>query len=156
MFELIFNFLNGAEMSKDNNIESLLDQRIKNSLNTETTEMFPDEVMKRIFLNLEFEKEDKKTFKFAGIISVSVIAVMFIIAATISTLIGFGNSDDAVTETDSFIQNIYNFLSNISSHLFSIIGFQGTADSFLYVILISFVVLIFFFADRIILGKRNQ
>lgn len=156
MFELIFNFLNGAEMNKENNIESILDQRIKNSLNTETSEMFPDEVMKRIFLNMEFEKEDKKTFKFAGIISALVVAVMFIFAASISTLIGVSSGEDTAAETDSFVQNIYNFLSNASSHLFSMIGIQGTSDSLLYIALISFVILIFFFADRIILGKRNQ
>jgi len=156
MFELIYNFLNGAEMNEENNINSLLDRRITNSLNAETSEMFSEEVMKRIFLNLEFEKQDKKTFKFAGIISVSVITSMFIVAALISTLIGFGAGDETSAESESFIQNIYNLLSDVSSRIYAAVGLQGTTDSFLYLILISFIILIFFFADKIILGKRNQ
>jgi hypothetical protein len=156
MFELIYNFLNGAEMNEGNNIDSLLDRRIKDSLDSETSEMFSEEVMKRIYLNLEFQKEDKKTFRFAGIISVSVIAAMFVIAVFISTIAGFSSGDEKTSESGTFIQNIYNFFSDTFLRLFAAIGLQGTTDSLLYIILISFVILIFFFADKLIPGKKNQ
>lgn len=154
MFELNLNFLNGAEMS-EGNIEDFLNNKIRNSLHSETSDMFSEEVMKRIQLSLEFAKEDKKTLKFAGLISAAVVAVMFVLSYFIGLAI-LKSSGENESEGISILRNVFNYLSDFASKILSVIGLSGTGDSLLYLIIITFIILIFIAADKVFLGRRNQ
>jgi hypothetical protein len=153
MFELNLNFLNGAEMS-EGNIEDFLNKRIQGSLQTGTSDEFSDEVMKRIKLSLEFAKEDKKTFKFAGMISIAVIAVMSVLLYFIGSSIVISSGEEE-SSGFVFLRNIYTYLSDFATEILSAVGISGTGDSLLYLIIVTFIVLLFIAADKLILGKRN-
>jgi hypothetical protein len=153
MFELNLNFLNGAKMN-EGNIEDFLNKRIQDSLHTGTSDEFSDEVMKRIKLSLEFAKEDKKTFKFAGMISIAVIAVMSVLSYFIGSSIVISSGDE---ESSGFgiLKSVYTYLSDFAAEILSAIGISGTGDSLLYLIIITFIIILFIAADKLILGKRN-
>jgi hypothetical protein len=138
----------------EGNIEDFLNKRIQDSLHTGTSDEFSDEVMKRIKLSLEFAKEDKKTFKFAGMISIAVIAVMSILSYFIGSSIVISSGDEE-SSGFGFLRNTYTYLSDFAAEILSAVGISGTGDSLLYLIIITFIVLLFIAADKLILGKRN-
>jgi len=154
MFELINKSFKGNFMSpENNNLNQYLEGKIKNSLNIETSEMFTDELMKRIHLNLEFAKEDKKFSRFANFLMTGLGAAMFLFIALLGVYI-LEKPDDYSVQISSVFSSVYDFLYQISSRILSSLGLTVMGDNLLYIAIISVIILILLITDKYILQKR--
>jgi hypothetical protein len=154
MFELIFNLFNGDLMKKENNnSDNFLDEQVKASLFKATSDMFPDEVMKRIHLKIEFAREDRKFSRFAKSLIIGFSSSIFLFIALLGVYI-FEKPDENSVILSSVISSAYDFLNRISSQILSTVGFSGTGDNLLYLAVISLIILLLFLTEKLLIHKK--
>ena len=154
MFELIFNLFNFNGMNKENNnIDKLLETKIKEVLYSNTSDTFSDEVMKRVNISIEFAEEDKKTFRLAKSIVAGIVSSLMIF---VSLLIFYfiKNPEENNPDVNNTITSMYEYISQLSSKILSIFGISGTIESFLIFIIISAIIIFFLVMEKRFLNNK--
>jgi phosphoribosylformylglycinamidine (FGAM) synthase-like enzyme len=149
-FYSIFN-----QMPENNkNIESFLDEKFRNSLKDNTSDDFTLELMKRVALQNEFVKEDKKTDKVVKFAIGGFIAVLAFITFAIGMSLKTGNAKNETSYFNEVIERISGVIENISVLTMENLGFTFNLQSALILLVVMVCVFIYSFADRTLLKKN--
>ena len=136
------------------NMELYFDEKIKNALNDSTSEHFTSNVMHKVFLEMQFAKEDKKTekmtFKFIGAISVIMVGFFIIIGYILTS----GSDSPAIDSGTSFAED---FTITVNKYLYefqSLTGFTFDMQTIFFILSLLLVALLYSASDRFIFKKR--
>ena len=136
------------------NIESFLDEKFRNSLKDNTSDDFTLELMKRVALQNEFVKEDKKTDKVVKFAIGGFIAVLAFITFAIGMSLKTGNAKNETSYFNEVIERISGVIENISVLTMENLGFTFNLQSALILLVVMVCVFIYSFADRTLLKKN--
>lgn len=141
------------EANQNKNFDSFLDDKIKQTLGTGTSDGFTFEMMKRVKLEMEFEKEDVKTYKMAKYIIGGFVFLLFAFVLMFSlSLSGNEESKDAGI-VNGIIERFSDSIESISVFTATNLGFAFDFQTGVIFLLIMICVFLFSFADRIIFRK---
>ena len=141
-------------MNQENkNIDELLDGKLKSGLFSFTSDAFSDEVMKRVNLSIEFAREDVKTYKLAKLVTAGISAFIFLFVSVILYYLSKNPGENNVEGYFS-LNSVYEYISRISVKILGILGFTGSLESFLFLILLGVIIILFVISDRRLLKKN--
>lgn len=141
-------------MNEENkNMDSFLDNKIKNSLLFQTSDEFSDELLKRINLENEFAIEDKKTMKIARFITGGVITFMVFIVLVLGIVLKTNENGKEISYLYITLDKFSGFIEFISMKTIDNLGFSVTPQSLIVFLLALVFILIFSFADKMIFRK---
>ena len=136
------------------NIESFLDEKFRNSLKDNTSDDFTLELMKRVALQNEFVKEDKKTDKVVKFAIGAFIVVLAFITFAIGMSLNTGSAKNETSYFNEVIERISGVIENISVLTMENLGFTFNLQSALILLVVMVCVFIYSFADRTLLKKN--
>lgn len=150
-FYSIFNQMPDGNQNK--NFDSFLDDRIKQSLGYSTSDGFTFELMKRVQLEKEFQKEDVKTYRMAKYIIGGLVSLLISFVIMFSFIIS-GNEDrkDAGI-VSGIIDRFSDTIESISVFTATNLGFAFDFQTGIIFLLVMICVFLFSFADRIIFKR---
>lgn len=149
-FYSIFNQM--PENSK--NIETYLDEKFRNSLKNNTSDDFTLELMKRVALQNEFVKEDKKTDKVVKFAIGGFIAVLAFVTIALGMVLKTGTESNEVSYFNIVIDKISGAIENLSVLTMENLGFTFNLQSALIILVVMACVFIYSFADKTLLKKN--
>lgn len=135
------------------NIDSYLEDKIKQSLMNSTSEDFSSELAKRINLEKEFVKEDIKTFKLAKYISAGFISAMIFISVVLGIIITANQKDNETGLLGSIVDSFSGFIELISIKFIDMLGLSFSPQTIIILILIMIFIFAFSFAEKLISRK---
>lgn len=139
--------------NQNRNLNSFLDDSIKRSLEFSTSDGFTFEMLKRVQLEKEFEKEDVKTYRMAKYIIGGFVSLMFALVLMFSFLISSnGDSKDAGI-VNGIIDKFSDSIEAISIFTANNLGFAFDFQTGIVIMLVMICVFLFSFADRMIFKK---
>ncbi|MBV6478768.1 MAG: hypothetical protein HGGPFJEG_01525 [Ignavibacteria bacterium] len=148
----IYAILNQMNNDKKN-IDSYLEDKIKQSLMNSTSEDFSSELAKRINLEKEFVKEDIKTFKLAKYISAGFISAMIFISVVLGIIITANQKDNETGLLGSIVDSFSGFIELISIKFIDMLGLSFSPQTIIILILIMIFIFAFSFAEKLISRK---
>lgn len=148
-FYSIFNPM----QDKNKNMDSFLDENIRMSLKTNVSQDFTYELMKRVELEKEFNKEDMKTAKIVRYTIGSFIAIMVAFAVVIGFFLKVEQNGKEVSYFNSIIDKFSTFIETISIMATETLGFAFNFETGIVLLLVMVCVFLFSFADKIIFRK---
>ncbi len=154
-FSGIFNGMTGD----GKNIDSFINDQIGNSLNAVPSQMFEEELLKRISIENEFRKQDVKTDKIAKSFVVSGIIAFLVIVVLAGLILNKSGAESDSTMVNA-LDRFTSVIETVSFQLTSIMGFSigSQSASILLVLLVS--IFLYTAADRFVFrkstGKQNH
>lgn len=149
-FNSIFNPMNEGEKR---NFDSYLDKLMSKSLSETVSGEFTAELLKRIEIEKEFVREDKKTSR----IVTSVIGVFVVMLALITGAFSFAISRNETGKDAGFFNDLVDRFSgaveSVSIFISNNLGFALNSQTAIILVLIMVCVFLFSFADKIIFKK---
>lgn len=135
-------------------MELYFDEKIKNALSGSTSEHFTSNVMHKVFLEMQFAKEDreteKMTFKFIGAIAVSLVGFFI----TIGYLLTSGSESGATESATSFAEDFSITINRYLYEIQNLTGFTFDIQTILFVLSFLLIALLYSASDRFIFKKR--
>lgn len=150
-FYSIFDQMPEGNQNRDFN--SFLDENIKRSLELNTSDGFTFEMMKRVELEKEFEKEDVKTYRMAKYIIGGFVSLMIAFVLMFSLFINNNNESKDAGIVNSIIDKFSGSIEAISVFTATNLGFAFDIQTGVVLMLLMVFVFLFSFADRIIFRK---
>ena len=140
-----------AKREKD--MDVFFDEKIKNSLESRTSEHFTSNVMHKISLETQFAEEDKKTFNIAKYMAAAIILFIAGIGIWAGVLVSQQPSGERVMG-ESFFENLTFNVEIYSYKLLSIFGLSDSPEYLFLVIIIALFSFLLYKTDKIIFRKR--
>lgn len=150
-FYSIFDQMPDGNQNRD--LNSFLDDNIKRSLEHNTSDGFTFEMMKRVELEKEFEKEDVKTYRMAKYIIGGFVSLMIAFVLMFSFFISNNEESRDAGIVNSIIDKFSGSIEAISVFTATNLGFAFDFQTGIVLMLLMVFVFIFSFADRIIFRK---
>ncbi|MDQ3020463.1 MAG: hypothetical protein M3R36_07830 [Bacteroidota bacterium] len=148
-FYSIFN-----QMSEGNqNIDSLLDDKLKHLLQSHTSPDFTYEMMKRIDLEKEFAKEDVKTYRIAKYIIGGFISLLVAFVMMFTFVLNTNEDSKDAGFFNGIIDSFSIMIQSVSVMMTENLGFAFDFQTGLIILLVMVCLFLFSFADRIIFKK---
>lgn len=148
-FYSIFN-----QMPDDNkNLDSFLDNSIRQSLHESVSDDFSNELMKRVEIEKEFAREDVKTYRMAKYI-VGLFA--FLLAAFVGLLTLIINTNQESKDVgvfNSMVDRFSTFIESLSFAASDTLGISLNFQSALMIFVAMICILLFTFADKSLFKK---
>lgn len=141
------------EGNQNRDFNSFLDDNIKRSLELNTSDGFTFEMMKRVELEKEFEKEDVKTYRMAKYIIGGFVSLMIAFVLMFSLFISNNNESKDAGIVNSIIDKFSGSIEAISVFTATNLGFAFDIQTGVVLMLLMVFVFLFSFADRIIFRK---
>jgi hypothetical protein len=139
--------------NQNRNLNSFLDDSIKQSLKFGTSDSFTLEMMKRIQIEKEFEKEDVKTYRMAKYIIGGFVSLMFAFVFMFSFLISSNGQSRDSGIVNGVIDKFTDSIESISIFTAKNLGFTFDFQTGIVIMLVMICVFLFSFADRMIFKK---
>lgn len=139
-------------MNDTNNINEFLDNSMKSTMLDKTSDDFTAKLMLEIELAREFQKEDKKTFRFLNLVVIGIIGAIVSSGVILAVLLG-NQVEENNPATEGMLSTMYNFINGISYKLFSMVGLKLSGDAVIYVFAIGFVIVLFSVVDKLVLKR---
>lgn len=136
-----------------NNLESYIDENIRQSLKSSASSDFTFELMKRVELEKEFAREDIKTYRLVKYIIGSFVSLLAIFAVFISFIIKTNDNGTEVTYFSILIDKFSGFIENASIAAADTLGFAFNFESGIIILLVMACIFLFTFAEKIIFRK---
>lgn len=150
-FYSIFDQMPDGNQNRD--LNSFLDDNIKRSLELNTSDGFTFEMMKRVELEKEFEKEDVKTHRMAKYIIGGFISLMIAFVLMFSFFLSNNEESKDAGLVNNIIEKFSGSIEAISVFTATNLGFAFDFQTGVVLMLLMVFVFIFSFADRIIFRK---
>lgn len=141
------------DRNQNRDLDSFLDENIKQTLRNDTSEGFNYEMMKRIRLEKEFEKEDVKTQRIAKYIIGGFVSLMVAFVFMFSFFIGSNEGSKDAGIISRVIERFSDSIEAISIFTARNLGFDFDFQTGVILLLVMACVFLFSFADRIIFKK---
>jgi hypothetical protein len=142
------------EMSHGNkNIDSILDDKLKQSLQADTSPDFIHELMKRVELEKEFANEDVKTYRIAKYIIGSLISLLIAFVVVFAFVLNANEDRKDVSFFNGIIDKFSDIIQSISVITTETLGFAFDFQTGVIILLVMVCVFLFSFADKIIFKK---
>lgn len=139
--------------NQNRNLNSFLDENIKQTLEFSTSDSFTFETMKRIQIEKEFEKEDVKTYRMAKYIIGGFVSLMIAFVFMFSFLIGNNGESKDAGIVNGVIDKFSDSIESISIFTAKNLGFNFDFQTGIIIMLVMICVFLFSFADRVIFKK---
>ncbi len=137
------------------NIDSLLDDKIKHSLFTKPSDDFIKKLERKIELSREFAKEEVKERKIVKYI-IGVFLILFVSFATTLTYYYSQRFEDKIFNFGGLINNFTLQINSLSLKFFEFFGLSISGNSFVYVIVIMLLALLYTLGDRFLFNKSYR
>lgn len=153
-FKINFFSANFNQMSDGkNNIDSIIDERIRMSLKSETSGNFTPELLERIEIEKQFVREDVRTYKRVKYVIFGIISVIVIFLSIFTVVL---SENEGSAESGLIARNIDRFsdiISSASVFMTENLGVTLSYQTGIFILLIMVFVFLFSFADKIIFKK---
>lgn len=149
-FYSIFNQMSDSEK----NIDSYLDNKIRQVLSDDVSQNFTYELMKRIDLENEFAKEDDRTQRIAKYIIGGLISFLAAFVAMFTFILNSNEDSRDAGLFKSLVDKFSDIIESVSIMTAENLGFAFNFQTGIIILLIMVCVFIFSFADRNIIKKR--
>lgn len=150
-FSGIFNGMTG----ESKNIDSFINDQIGNSLNAVPSQMFEEELLKRISIENEFRKQDVKTDKIAKSFMLSGVLGFLLIVVLVGLILNRSGA-----ETDSAMVNLLDrfttVIETVSFQLTSILGFSIGSQSATILLVLLVSMFLYTAADKFVFRRSAQ
>lgn len=135
------------------NIDSYLDEKLTQSLRSNTSDDFTYELLKRVQIEKEFAREDVKTYRMAKYIigGFTVLLTAFVVIFTI--LININEDSKDANLFNSFVDRFSGFIESISLAIADTFGIALNFETGTTLLILTVCVFLFYFADKIIFRK---
>ncbi len=142
-----------ADGNQNRDLNSFLDDNIKQSLKLNVSDGFTFEMMKRVELEKEFEKEDVKTHRMAKYIIGGFVSLMVAFVLMFSMFLSSNEESRDAGFVNSIIDKFSDSIEAISVFTATNLGFAFDIQTGVVLMLLMVFVFLFSFADRIIFRK---
>jgi hypothetical protein len=139
-------------MDNLSNIDRFIDENIGKPMFEKTSGDFTDKMIREIELAKEFQREDKRTFRFVNFAIAGFAALILTVGAVI-IWISSKNIDEQGIDTEGTGFAISQFIGNLNTKIFGIFGVSLTPEAILYFIGILVFVFIFSVADKFLFRR---
>ncbi|MEO8447151.1 MAG: hypothetical protein ABI528_06625 [bacterium] len=136
------------------NIDTYLDGKIRQTLQSNVSDDFTFELMKRIEIEKEFAKEDVKTFRMVKYITGGFVLALTAFIILLTLIINNNEESRDVGFFNTMLDKFSGIVESISVVTAEMLGFTFDYQTGLVVLLITGCVFLFYFADRIIFKKH--
>ena len=138
-----------------NNIDSIIETRIKNSLSETTSERFSENVMKRIKLQEQFKKEDTVVFSYVRTTTAFILSAISIIIGI--AIFAFSKNDELADE--QYSSDITMIFSKIGEGIINIlfsVGITPKPEIFIYLTILLLLIITITFGEKLIFAKKSR
>ncbi|HQY20260.1 MAG TPA: hypothetical protein PK294_00315 [Ignavibacteria bacterium] len=152
-----YSIFNPMPQGNNKNIDSYLDDSIRHSLRSETSEDFMYEMMKRVEIEKEFAREDRKTDKTVKFVIGGLVAVMILIAFGLPFFFGTSDADSSYGYYNIMIDQIAGSIEYFSIFMTDNLGIAVNSKTVLVLLISGLCIFLFSKADKLFLKKSlNQ
>jgi hypothetical protein len=137
------------------NIDSFLDDKIKHSLFTKPSDDFIKKLERELELSREFAREDVKERKMMKYI-IGVFLILFVSFATTLAYYYSQQFEDKISDFGGLINNFTLQINSLSLKFFEFLGLSVSGNSFVYVIVIMLLALLYTLGDRFLFRKSYK
>lgn len=134
------------------NIDSFLDDKIKHSLFTKPSDDFIKKLERELELSKEFAREDIKERKMIKYI-IGVFLILFVSFATTLAYYYSQRFEDKIFDFGGLINTFTYQINSLSLKIFDYFGLSISGSTFVYAIVIMFLVLLYILGDRLLFRK---
>ena len=139
--------------NKNRNFDSFLDNKIKYSLEDHTSQDFTYEMMKRVQLAKEFEKEDVKTSRVAKYIIGGFVSLLVVFLILFAVVLNANQESKDASLFNGVIDRFSDSIEAISIFTTENLGFAFDFQTGIVLLLAMACIFLFSFADRIFFKK---
>lgn len=140
----------------DKNIGSYLDNKISLSLKSETSDDFIYEMMKRVEIEKEFAREDKKTDKTVKIVIGGLIAAMILISIGLPLFFGIDSANESYGYSNLLIDQIAGSIEYFSMLITNNLGIAINSQTLLILLISGVCIFLFSKADKLLFKKSYK
>ncbi|MFZ1323154.1 MAG: hypothetical protein WAT71_16465 [Ignavibacteria bacterium] len=148
-----YSIFNAMPEGNSKNIDSYLDEKISQSLRSETSDDFIYEMMKRVEIEKEFAREDKKTDTTVKFVIGGLIAAMIFIAFGLPLFFGSSNADSSYGYYNMLIDQIVGSIEYFSIFITDNLGIAINSKTVLVLLISGLCIFLFSKADKLFLKK---
>lgn len=138
---------------KNKNIDSYLDNSIRQSLLNDTSSDFTFELMKRVELEKEFAKEDGKTSRMAKYIIGGFVSLLIAFVVMFVFVLNTNQESKDAGFFNGVVDRFSGIIESISVMITETFGLVFDSQTSIIILLAMVFVFLFSFADRIIFKK---
>ncbi|MBS1518299.1 MAG: hypothetical protein JSS91_09465 [Bacteroidetes bacterium] len=138
------------------NIDSYLDDKISQTLKSNTSEDFMYEMMKRVAIEDEFAKEDRKTDKMAKFIIGGLLVIMAVLSLSLPLIFGSADKDNSPGFISVAVEKITGAIEYFSILAAENLGIAFNMKTFLVILISAVCIFIFSKADKMVLKKSYK
>jgi hypothetical protein len=139
--------------NQNKNFDSFLDDKITNSLEDHTSQDFIIEMMKRVQLAEEFEKEDVKTSKIAKYVIGGFVSFLSVFIVLFTFVVNTNKDSNDVGYFNNMVDKFSDTIETISIFTTENLGFSFDFQTGLIILVVMACVFLFTVADRVIFKK---
>lgn len=139
---------------KNKNIDSYLDNGIRQSLLNDTSSDFTFELMKRVELEKEFAKEDVKTSRMAKYIIGGFVSLLIAFVVMFAFVLNTNPESKDAGFFNGVVDKFSGIIESISVMITGTLGLVFDSQTSIIILLAMVFVFLFSFADRVIFKKR--
>ncbi|MBK8983810.1 MAG: hypothetical protein IPM38_16200 [Ignavibacteria bacterium] len=148
-----YSIFNTMPDGNNKNIDSYLDDNISQSLKSETSDDFSFEMMKRVEIEKEFAKQDRKTDNVAKFVIGGLLAAMIILSVGIPLLFGVSDTDQSPGYFSMMTDNLTGAIEYFSILTTENLGIAFNLKTLSVIIISSVFIFLFSKADKLLLKK---
>ena len=137
------------------NIDSFLDDKIKHSLFTKPSDDFIKKLERELELSREFAREDVKERRLMKYI-IGVFLILFVSFATTLAYYYSQRFEDKIFDFGGLINNFTLQINSLSLKFFGFFGLSLSGNSFVYIIVIMLLALLYTLGDRLLFRKNYK
>ena len=134
------------------NIDSFLDDKIKHSLFSKPSDDFIIKLERELELSKEFAREDIKERKMIKYV-ISVFSILFVSFATTLAYYYSQRFEDKIFDFGDLINNFTLQINLLSLKIFDYFGLSISGNSFVYVLVIMLLAILYTLGDRFLFRK---
>ena len=135
------------------NIESYLDDKLSQTLQSQTSSDFTYELIKRVKIENEFAKEDVKTSRIAKYVVGGFIFLLTAFVVMFTILVNTNEDSKDVGLFNSIVEKFSDSIESLSVIVADTLGIAFTFQTGIIFLLVMVCVFLFYFADKIIFRK---
>ena len=137
------------------NIDSFLDDKIKHSLFSKPSDDFIIKLERELELSKEFAREDIKERKMIKYV-ISVFSILFVSFATTLAYYYSQRFEDKIFNLEGLVNTFTLQINSLSLKFFEFLGLSVSGNSFVYVIVIMLLALLYTLGDRFLFRKSYK
>ena len=137
------------------NIDSFLDDKIKHSLFSKPSDDFIIKLERELELSKEFAREDIKERKMIKYV-ISVFSILFVSFATTLAYYYSQRFEDKIFNLEGLVNTFTLQINSLSLKFFEFLGLSVSGNSFVYVIVIMLLALLYTLGDKFLFRKNYK